>query len=65
MASDLASEVQARLKEREDARKAAIEHHRREKEKDSVEQETAEYFLSTFLQKNKAINSETNINRQV
>ena len=53
----MASDVHARLKERDDARRAAIEHQRKEKEKNSVEQESAEYFLLTFSQKKQAIHS--------
>ena len=46
------SKIEARLRERDDARKAAVAARRLEKEKDSRAEETSQYFTEQFsLQK--------------
>lgn len=57
----MASRVEARLKEREQARRTALEHHRKEREKDNVEQESVRYFFSKFLQQKRMIDGERRI----
>lgn len=51
----MASEAEARMKERDDARKAVIEKRRQERDEKSSEQETQDHFMFQFAQQKENI----------
>ena len=53
----MASEAESRIKERDDARKAAIEKRKQEKSEELLEQETQDHFVSQFTQQKDYIES--------
>ena len=55
--SMMASEVELRLKERYELRKAALEEKRKEKSKDVSEEETSDYFRKQFSRQQDVIES--------
>ena len=55
--SMMASEVELRLKERHELRKAALEEKRKEKSKDVSEEETSDYFRKQFSRQQDIIES--------
>lgn len=53
----MASEVELRLKERHELRKAALQEKRKERAKDVSEEETSDYFRKQFSQQQDVIES--------
>ena len=55
--SMMASEIEVRLKERHELRKAALEEKRKERAKDVSEEETSDYFRKQFTRQQDIIES--------
>ena len=53
--SNMASKVEQRLIEREEARRAALEHKRKQREDEKKDSETQEYFYSQFTRQKQEI----------